>query len=441
MKEYNVVMKKHTLFSFVFILSLILLGSLDVKHVNAMSGLLPGCTETSNYSTTTGQSCGTYANIQTCAAGDLFNAITGLPCTTSSTTTTSGTTPTFSIGSRGDLVKAFQQFLKDSGYLSGKADGVYGKKTSEAEKKYRKIHPCPASSPAAGVAGYNCGHGKVPVTPISTSPVSINSVSPNSIEFNINAKEGDSPDQTINITGSGFTSTNNEIVFIQGTTAQVIPNQKGKFEANSIEGGVYGQTVYIPHVSSSNGVSISSIVNNSQMSNAVNSYLEACGGGGGAGDGWRCVEVSLISGSYVMYVKNSNGDISNGLPFTVTSAATTTSTVTTPVITSLSTTSGPVGTQLTISGSGFKSQNTQVWLNTGVGSGLLWSGAVASDSSLSITIPSILFFNVDSPGTSGKYPINPGSYSIGIKNATMPAVTGGDITNTSNVMNFTVTAS
>lgn len=87
-------MKKHILFSFVFALLLILLGSFDAKSANAQAlPFLPGCNATSNYSTTTGQPCRTNITTQTeCAPGDLFSYLTGLPCTGTATTTTIPTT-------------------------------------------------------------------------------------------------------------------------------------------------------------------------------------------------------------------------------------------------------------------------------------------------------------------------------------------------------------
>jgi hypothetical protein len=161
-----------------------------------------------------------------------------------------------------------------------------------------------------------------PIQITTTQTPTITSVSPNSDIFDYNPADK-TQDETITISGSGFTPSNNEIVFIKGSILQSIPNQIGKVEASSIEGGAYGPAIYIPYISS-NGTSISSLINNSQTANT--GYLDTCGGGGGAGDGWRCPNVSLVAGSYEVYVKNANGDVSNGLPFTVTSGTATTNT-------------------------------------------------------------------------------------------------------------------
>ena len=45
-----------------------------------------GCTTTSNYSTTTGQPCGTTTVIVGCASGDLYNSLTGQACVVTTTT-------------------------------------------------------------------------------------------------------------------------------------------------------------------------------------------------------------------------------------------------------------------------------------------------------------------------------------------------------------------
>ena len=47
---------------------------------------------------------------------------------------------TLKVGSRGTDVKALQNKLIELGYLSGKADGVYGSKTAAAVKAFQKDH-------------------------------------------------------------------------------------------------------------------------------------------------------------------------------------------------------------------------------------------------------------------------------------------------------------
>ncbi|MBQ4158111.1 MAG: peptidoglycan-binding protein, partial [Clostridia bacterium] len=41
-------------------------------------------------------------------------------------------------GSRGDEVKALQKMLREYGFLNGKDDGIYGKKTGEAVKQAKE---------------------------------------------------------------------------------------------------------------------------------------------------------------------------------------------------------------------------------------------------------------------------------------------------------------
>jgi hypothetical protein len=78
-------MKKYALFSYVFILSIILLGSFGVKSANAWDS---GCTSAGPYSTTTGQLCSTTTTTPVaCAPGDNFSYLTGAPCKGTTTTT------------------------------------------------------------------------------------------------------------------------------------------------------------------------------------------------------------------------------------------------------------------------------------------------------------------------------------------------------------------
>ncbi|MFA5791905.1 MAG: peptidoglycan-binding protein [Candidatus Paceibacterota bacterium] len=132
-------MKKIYAFSFVFVLSFILLG------FNANSARAVNCAPGDLFNTTTGQPCGATATVVACAPGHLFNAVTGRSC--------NATTPPpqdnvsrfnslfigpFDIGGRGSAVLALQQFLKDEGYYFGKIDGKYGRITDRAVKDFRE---------------------------------------------------------------------------------------------------------------------------------------------------------------------------------------------------------------------------------------------------------------------------------------------------------------
>jgi len=138
------IMKKYTLFSFIFIFSLILLG-FNTKSVSAYDS---GCSSTGPYSTTTGQLCNTAVVATDCKVGDLFSSLTGQPCSTSSTDTSTIQAQIASllntlfnrelaVGSKGNDVKALQQLLKNAGFLSGKVDGSFGPITKGALIKYQ----------------------------------------------------------------------------------------------------------------------------------------------------------------------------------------------------------------------------------------------------------------------------------------------------------------
>ncbi len=160
-------MKKHILFSFVFVLSLILLGSYSIKPANAQVAFLPGCNATSNYSTTTGQPCGKTVS-----------------------------TPTLQIGAKGAAVVALQQTLTNSGLSVGKVDGVYGKQTAAAVSAYYKIHPCPLTS-STNQALTTCP--PLPTPP--TNPININTNSSPTIS-------GVSGPQTLNVNQQGTWTVN-----------------------------------------------------------------------------------------------------------------------------------------------------------------------------------------------------------------------------------------
>ncbi|MCC7160298.1 IPT/TIG domain-containing protein [Candidatus Nomurabacteria bacterium] len=74
-----------------------------------------------------------------CEPGHLFSIFTGQPCSTISSNNASFSD--LKIGSRGERVRAFQQMLKDSGFLYGRVDGIYGRITDSAAKNYYRIYP------------------------------------------------------------------------------------------------------------------------------------------------------------------------------------------------------------------------------------------------------------------------------------------------------------
>jgi len=311
-------MKNYKLFSFVFILSLILIG-FGVKSASAYDS---GCMTGDAFSRTTGQSCGTTAVSTDCAAGDLFSHLTGQPC--SATTTSS--TPTLQIGSRGDAVKAFQQLLANAGFLTGKIDGIYGKMTSAAATNYYRIHPCPLTSGAGGVASSNCG--RLPITPITitTTDVSLN-------VYN----------QLNNLTT--WTIKNNQSDWL---LQMLEPNQMTKYSKTNI--------VAMYKTFNENGTTTTTATDENTFADSVKTLL--------ANNGWTLRASPTEGSAYSAYLYENNNQpliltigtrdaVTGGMFVSV--QLNLSSTVTPPTTTPNSSitifpTSGPVGTTVTLSG-------------------------------------------------------------------------------------------
>jgi hypothetical protein len=178
---YSIHMKKYTLILsvFVFILGFLGLFTINANVVNAAN-----CAPGELFSSVTGQSCGSNTtSVVTCPTGDLFNILTGQRCTAWSNNSNSGDDfSDLGIGSRGDLVRAFQQMLRDSGFLSGKADGIYGRMTDGAAKKYYQAHPvvsippaeCPLYTDSSGNITHKCPITEVPVISGVSGPQTLN---------------------------------------------------------------------------------------------------------------------------------------------------------------------------------------------------------------------------------------------------------------------------
>lgn len=123
------------------------------------------------------------ASAKDCAPGDLFNSTTGQRCTTTSTDASAYSS--LKIGSRGELVRAFQQMLKDNGFLYGRVDGIYGRITDSAAKNYYKKYPpvlpieppCPLTANADGTITHVC-------PPTSGAPVISGVSGPQSLNVN-----------------------------------------------------------------------------------------------------------------------------------------------------------------------------------------------------------------------------------------------------------------
>jgi peptidoglycan hydrolase-like protein with peptidoglycan-binding domain len=186
-------MKNYKLFSFVFILSLILIGSSGIKSANAAN-----CAFGDLFSSVTGQACGiTTTTPNGCVSGNLFSTTTGQPCSGNTSINNSAVTQfnnlfksNFQIGLKGNSdVSALQQFLKDQGYYFGKIDGSYGRITARAVSDFKGDNNL-----SVAVNTY---------TPPSTTPPVIYPTNPSSSNLTITT-----PSQLPNATvGSNYSTT------------------------------------------------------------------------------------------------------------------------------------------------------------------------------------------------------------------------------------------
>jgi hypothetical protein len=146
-------MKKYTLILPVFLLAFILSG------FNANSASAANCAPGDLFNTTNGQPCSDNNPQIGCLPGYLFSPVTGQPCNNILPPPVCRVIwyPNLTIGSRGENVRAFQQSLKDEGFLSGRVDGVYGPVTAGASVNYYRKCPKPIPNPNApiisGVSG------------------------------------------------------------------------------------------------------------------------------------------------------------------------------------------------------------------------------------------------------------------------------------------------
>lgn len=96
-------------------------------------------------------------------------------------------------------------------------------------------------------------------------------------------------------------------------------------------------------------------------------------------------------------------------------------------ITSLSSNSGAIGSELVINGKGFASHDTLIWLDKGIEKGLLWGGMPGSDSVINVTISEMVTMHASYlcttySGGSGLpcgswMKVDPGVYKIYVENA------------------------
>ena len=279
-------------------------------------------------------------------------------------------------------VSQLQVFLGQAGYFPYQAVGVFGPITFSAVQNFQAAHGIPATGYVGpitrnAIAQISCQGGQGVIPPPSTSSVYIQTLSSTS----------GAPGTTINAYGSGFTPSN--AVVLGGSLVSYVPSYNGatlSFTVPNLAPGTY--TLYIQN---SNGSSnpISFAVTNTTY-NYGSPYIQSLSPTSGPagtvvtvyGSGFTFSNTLLFNGSvlpvnsingttlsftvpnlsagtYSLYVQNSNGT-SNQLSFSITSSYT----YQTPVLQSLSPTSGPAGTTVTIQGSGFTASNTLVFNGT-----------------------------------------------------------------------------
>lgn len=125
-------------------------------------------------------------------------APTAAPSSSSGSSSSSlfGTYATIRIGNRGDRVKTLQQSLITLGYLSGKADGIFGNQTRNAVKAFQKNNHLTAdglagrktlSAIVSALSGGGSSSGKTSSTP-TPAPAATPTPAPGPGEGELNAK-------------------------------------------------------------------------------------------------------------------------------------------------------------------------------------------------------------------------------------------------------------
>ncbi|MFA6050318.1 MAG: IPT/TIG domain-containing protein [Candidatus Paceibacterota bacterium] len=269
----------------------------------------------------------------------------------------------------GEVTK-LQQFLYSRGYLSVSPTGYFGRMTMAAVRSFQSSQGIIATGfvgplTRAAITRVSCG-----TTPPLPTPISISSLSPSSGPVGT----------TVTIYGSGFFGDNK--IFFDGSsiTAQNSPN-------------------------------------GTSLTFTVPSYVSPY-----CPQGAYCALYAkqILPGTYNVQVKNNNGE-SNIVTFTVTSAPQ----QNVPTISSLSPSSGNIGTTVTIYGSGFFGTNTVYF-----GGSAVSAVAASNGQMISFTVPEYI-----SPCNPGMYcillarQVTPGNYDVRVQNNY----------GTSNTMQFTVT--
>ncbi len=485
---------------------------------------IPGCIAGNAFSVTTGQSCyGPQVGYQNpvyipgCTGAGSYSTITGQSCYGSSY----GNPPNaflnqqFYIGQRGADVFALQQMLFNAGLYFGRIDGVYGPMTDQAFIQYQSqqyVNPVPINPCSSYNSGYypnNCpvtygsqptisgvsGPQTLAVNQAGTWTVNAYSNSSyttygNNLSYSVNW--GDQGYQPLYSSSSSLyyqpqqSATFTHTYMQAGTYTAVftVTNSAGQTAQTSLTvrvgGSIYGgYTPAISYLSPASGITGSQVtIYGTGFNSTYSCTTYPCPGyypsstntinfGGNIipsvyssnGTTLTFIVPYVNSGIYPVYVTNTNGT-SNSVNFTVTAGSQGFS----PTISYISPTSGSIGSQATIYGSGFTLSGNTV----NIGSASVYNLSSFSNSSITFTIPSNVGtiyciqapcaqnFNVsvtNANGTSNPvnflitnggvasspsiYSLNPSGGSIG----TVVTVNGTGFTSVNNIVHFSLNTS
>lgn len=369
-------------------------------NFNAYSASAANCAPGELFSTTTGQPCGNVSTTVGCQSGFLFSPVTGQPCTViiDSPTCPVILYPTFGLGSRGENVRAFQQALFNAGYLAGKIDGIYGKVTDSARDSYFRRCPIvvpPPVSPNAPVISGVSGPQTLDVNQQGTWTVMASDASGRSGALSYAVVWGDEVYYAygaVNATGTSqlqqsatfthtysragnytprFTVTNSSGQTAQTSLSVNVGNTtSGSLTVLSPNGGENwkrGTTQTINWQDSTLGyynILLQPTCGSNICTAIYRSPYTIVNGVYGSSYNWSVGNSEMYNsnpipdGSYLVQICKANSSIcdSSNSYFTITSGITTS----TPTISSLSPTSGPIGTQVSIYGSGFAATGNRV---------------------------------------------------------------------------------
>ncbi|MFA6301063.1 MAG: peptidoglycan-binding protein [Candidatus Paceibacterota bacterium] len=320
------------------------------------------------------------------------------------------TTP-LKIGSVGNYVRRFQQVLKNKGFLLGKVDGKYGPITDGAAKKFFKsdalenlpagctstagfspttgmpcngTNPNPTPTPLTLPAGCTSTAGFSPTTGMPCGGTVVNPPPTNSTVTVLSPNGGES--------------------WVKGTTQTIRWTDKSDISTHEVKLVPY-YPLCTSKICPAYPYHAPYTITNTQGSSY--SWM--------VGQTWETS--SVPDGSYTVQIcqsSSSNCDSSN-TPFSVRSGN-----VQLPGISSLSPNSGPVQTQVTITGSNF----------TPTGN-IIYFGTAGNAYSVNSTNGTTLVFSVPTYSATTGAPLQPGVYGVYVSNAN----------GKSNTVNFTLTNS